>query len=174
MTVKVAPVFPASAPLTRNPKVPQKFRAVLWEQYLLPTVAENLSTLLGISVGFLPDSIVGATFEREADRHAGHGRPELGVADLDVHLLAEAEGEGARALERQHAHRTAGVRSHAAVEAVLRGGAAEERGHREEATKEAMHRVQFTGARPRFQREIPDRGAPARRACTPMALPRGA
>ena len=65
MTVKVAPVFPASAPLTRNPKVPQKFRAVLWEQYLLPTVAENLSTLLGISVGFLPDSVVGATFERE-------------------------------------------------------------------------------------------------------------
>lgn len=64
MTVKVAPVFPNSAPLTRNPKIPQKFRPVLWEQYLLPTVAENLAMLLGISVGFLPESIVGATFER--------------------------------------------------------------------------------------------------------------
>jgi hypothetical protein len=64
MSVKVAPVFPASAPLTRNPKVPQKYRPVLWEQYLLPTLAENLATLLGISVGFLPESIVGAVFER--------------------------------------------------------------------------------------------------------------
>ncbi len=64
MSVKVAPVFPASAPLTRNPKVPQKYRAVLWEQYLLPTVAENVATLLGITVGFLPESIVGAYFER--------------------------------------------------------------------------------------------------------------
>jgi len=63
MSVKVAPVFPPSAPLTRNPKVPQKYRPVLWEQYLLPTVAENLSTLLGISVGFLPESIVGAVFD---------------------------------------------------------------------------------------------------------------
>lgn len=65
MSVKVAPVFPASAPLVRNPKIPQKYRPVLWEQHLLPTIAENLATLLGITVGFLPESIVGATFERK-------------------------------------------------------------------------------------------------------------
>jgi hypothetical protein len=117
MSVKVAPVFPTSAPLTRNPKVPQKYRPVLWEQYLLPTLAENLATLLGISVGFLPESIVGAVFER------GKFKPGTGwaLARFRINLqeeqvpafllqpLAEALDWGAIGMRRPPATREAPV-----------------------------------------------------------------
>jgi len=63
MTAKTVPIYPESAPLTRNPKVQQKYRPVLWENHLLPVAAENLGTLLGITVHFLPESVVGAYWD---------------------------------------------------------------------------------------------------------------
>lgn len=63
MTVKTPAAFPETAPLIRNPRAPQKYRPVLWENHLLPVVAENLGTLLGIAIDFLPESIVGAYWE---------------------------------------------------------------------------------------------------------------
>lgn len=63
MTAKAATIFSESAPLIRNPKAPQKYRPVLWENHLLPVAAENLGTLLGITVHFLPESVVGAYWE---------------------------------------------------------------------------------------------------------------
>lgn len=117
MTVKVAPVFPASAPLTRNPKVPQKYRPVLWEQHLLPTVAENLATLLGIAVGFLPESIVGAPFERRKfPAQSGWALARFRINLLDEQVpayllqpLAEALDWGAIGLRRPAATREAPV-----------------------------------------------------------------
>ncbi len=113
MTSKVAPVFPASAPLTRNPKVPQKYRAVLWEQHLLPTVAENVATLLGISVGFLPESIVGSYFDRSKfPRQSGWAlarfRLNLRGQEVPAYLLqplAEALDWGAIGMRRPPATR---------------------------------------------------------------------
>jgi len=124
MTVKVAPVFPASAPLTRNPKVPQKFRAVLWEQHLLPTVAENLSTLLGITVGFLPESVVGAYFERgKFPAQSGWALARFRVNLQEEHVpafllqpLAEALDWGAIGMRRPPATREAPAVSATGVE----------------------------------------------------------
>lgn len=115
MSVKVAPVFPASAPLTRNPKVPQKYRAVLWEQHLLPTVAENLATLLGIAVGFLPESVVGAKFERakfppQSGWALARFRVNLQEEQVQAYLLqplAEALDWGAIGMRRPPATREA-------------------------------------------------------------------
>ncbi|WP_038037643.1 hypothetical protein [Thermorudis peleae] len=64
MTAKIAGTAPsAAAPLIRNPKTPQRFRLVLWEHHLMPIVAENLATLLGVSVDFLPDSLIAARWD---------------------------------------------------------------------------------------------------------------
>lgn len=97
---------------------------MLWEQHLLPTVAENLSTLLGISVGFLPESIVGAVF----DPGKFPAQSGWALARFHIHLqgeqvpafllqpLAEALDWGAIGMRRPPATREAPVVSKEGVQ----------------------------------------------------------
>lgn len=77
-------LFPAEAPLLPRPGVPELYRPVLLERHLFPAVAEAVSTLLGIPVGFLPGTVVGARWPA-----GGVGPGPWAVARLSVNTAAE-------------------------------------------------------------------------------------
>lgn len=113
MTAKTVATIPESAPLARDPKVPRTYRPVLWENHLLPVVAENVGILLGITVEPVPESIVGAYWEPRGFPPA----TSWAVATFTIHLgsekhaaflfqpLAEALDWGAIGLRRPPAAR---------------------------------------------------------------------
>ncbi len=86
------------APLLRRPGVSELYRPVLLERHLFPAMAEAVSTLLGIPVGFIPGSVVGARWVSGAPgpgawavgrilvNHGSNTWPAFLIQPLDVAL----------------------------------------------------------------------------------------
>jgi hypothetical protein len=56
--------FPPSAPLLPLKGAPATYKPVMLNSYLFPTVVENVGTVLGIDVGFIPETVVAAKWNK--------------------------------------------------------------------------------------------------------------
>jgi hypothetical protein len=77
-------MFPPEAPLVPRPGVPELYRPVVLERHLFPAMAETVALLLGIPVGFIPGSVVGAYWTPGA-----LGPGTWAVARISVHLKSQ-------------------------------------------------------------------------------------
>jgi hypothetical protein len=73
-------MIPDSAPLIKTKGVPQTYKPVQLESHLFPTIVENIGTVLGIDVGYVPETIVASIFKPSAfPEDSGWGLAKLSV-----------------------------------------------------------------------------------------------
>jgi hypothetical protein len=57
-----ASTIPASAPLVPTKGVPKTYKPVQMESHLFPTIIENIGTVLGIDVEYVPETVIASIF----------------------------------------------------------------------------------------------------------------